>query len=99
MIRGTKLDTGTYLDKLKAMPGSDQYRAASRDLLHIRNQERQAQSARTKIKLADAPLNDDAAREKQVAALVSAWNRATAEAREEFLARIEQPVFDRGRAA
>lgn len=95
MIRGTKLDTGTYLDKLKKMPGSEQYRAASRDLLHIRNQERQALSARTKIKLADAPLNDDAAREKQVAALMSAWNRATAEAREEFMARIEVPVMDR----
>jgi hypothetical protein len=99
MIRGTKLDTGTYLDKLKKMPGSEQYRAASRDLLHLRTQERQALSARTKIKLADAPLNDEAAREKQVAALMAAWNRATSEAREEFLGRIEQPVFDRGRAA
>jgi hypothetical protein len=99
MIRGTKLDTGTYLDKLKKMPGSEQYRAASRDLLHLRTQERQALSARTKIKLADAPLNDDAAREKQVAALMSAWNRASAEARQEFMERIEQPVFDRGRAA
>lgn len=99
MIRGTKLDTGTYLDKLKKIPGSEQYRAASRDLLHLRSQERQALSARTKIKLADAPLNDDAAREKQVAALMSAWNRATAEARQEFMERIEQPVFDRGRAA
>lgn len=98
MIRGTKLDTGVYLDKLKKMPGSEQYRAASRDLLNIRNQERHALAARTKIKLADAPLNDDAAREKQVAALMSAWNRATAEARQEFLERIEQPVFDRGAA-
>lgn len=34
----------------------------------------------------------------QVAALMSAWNRATAEARLEFLERIEQPVFDRGAA-
>lgn len=98
MIRGTKLDTGAFLDKLKTLPGSEQYKVASRELLHLRNQERQALSTRTKIKLADAPLNDDAAREKQVAALMSAWNRATAEAREEFMARIEIPVFDRGAA-
>ena len=95
MIRGTKLDTGTYLDKLKALPGSEQYKVASRDLLHMRNQERQAMSARTKIKIADAPLNDEAAKEKQVAALMSAWNRASAEAREEFMARIEVPIMDR----
>lgn len=98
MIRGTKLDTGTYLDKLKKMPGSEQYRAASRDLLHLRNQERQA-GARAKIKIADAPLTDEAAREKQVAALMSAWNRASAEARQEFWERIEVPVMNRGAAA
>lgn len=98
MIRGTKLDTGTYLDKLKALPGSEQYKVASRDLLHLRNQDRQAMSARTKIKIADAPLNDEAAKEKQVAALMSAWNRASAEAREEFMARIETPVMDRSAA-
>lgn len=98
MIQGTKLDTGAYLDKLKELPGSEQYRAASRDLLNLRNQERQALSARAKIKIADAPLNDEAAREKQVAALMSAWNRATAEARDEFMARIEIPVMDRSAA-
>jgi len=97
MIRGTKLDTGTYLDRLKALPGSEQYRAASRDLLNLKNQERQAMASRTKVKIADAPLNDEAAQEKQVAALMAAWNRAGAEAREEFLGRIEMPVFDRGR--
>ncbi|RYG18529.1 hypothetical protein EON82_22500, partial [bacterium] len=44
MIKGTKLDTGTYMDKLKSMPGSDQFKAAQRDLLHIRNIERQQQA-------------------------------------------------------
>lgn len=94
LIRGTKLDTGTYLDKLKAMPGSQQFRAAQRDLLNIRQQDR-LMSQRAKIKVADAPLNDEAAQERQVAALMSAWNKATAEARAEFLARIETPIMDR----
>jgi ParB-like chromosome segregation protein Spo0J len=47
------------------------------------------------IKLADEPLNDMEAAEKQVAALMSAWNKAGKAAREEFLLRIEQPVMDR----
>jgi hypothetical protein len=95
MIRGTKLDTGTYMDKLKSMPGSDQFKAAQRDLLQLRHQERVAMQARTKIKVADAPLNDEAAQERQVAALMSAWNKASAEARQEFLDRIDTPVMDR----
>lgn len=97
LIRGTKLDTGTYLDKLKAMPGSQQFRAAQRDLLNLRQQDRLT-AQRAKIKIADAPLNDEAAQERQVAALMSAWNKATAEARAEFLARIETPVMDRSAA-
>ncbi|MGN6548473.1 MAG: ParB N-terminal domain-containing protein [Pararhizobium sp.] len=32
MIRGTKLDTGTYLDKLKRLPPNEQVQAATRDL-------------------------------------------------------------------
>lgn len=47
------------------------------------------------IKLSDEPLNDMEAAEKQVAALMSAWNKAGKAAREEFLLRIEQPVMDR----
>lgn len=44
---------------------------------------------------ADEPLNDFEAQEKQVAALMAAWNRASKPAREEFLSRIEQPVMGR----
>lgn len=98
LIRGTKLDTGAYMDKIKAMSGSDQFKAAQRDLLHLRHLERQS-AARPKVKIADAPLNDEAAQERQVAALMSAWNKASAEARTEFLARIDTPVFDRSEAA
>lgn len=46
------------------------------------------------IKLADDPLNDAEAAEKQVAALMSAWNKAGQAAREEFLLRIDRPVMD-----
>ena len=45
-------------------------------------------------KLADEPLNDFEANERQVAALVSAWNRASPEARQQFLDRIDRPVMD-----
>lgn len=47
------------------------------------------------IKLADDPLNDAEAAEKQVAALMSAWNKAGSAAREEFLCRIDRPVMDK----
>lgn len=43
-------------------------------------------------------FDDAEAHEKQVAALVSAWNRASQEARQDFLARIDIPVFDRSAA-
>lgn len=41
---------------------------------------------------------EDAVAAVQVAALMSAWNKASAEARQEFLDRIETPVFDRSAA-
>jgi len=46
------------------------------------------------VKLADDALNDFEAKERQVSALMSAWNRAGLEAREEFLSRIDRPVMD-----
>lgn len=47
------------------------------------------------IKLADDPLDDAEAAEKQVAALMSAWNKAGSVAREEFLGRIDRPIMDK----
>jgi ParB family chromosome partitioning protein len=41
------------------------------------------------------PLNDFEAINKQVAAMMSAWNRAAPEAREKFLEQIDRPVMDR----
>ena len=48
------------------------------------------------VKLADDALNDFEAKERQVSALMSAWNRAGLEARDEFLSRIDKPIMDRG---
>jgi ParB-like chromosome segregation protein Spo0J len=65
LIRGTKLDTGAYLDKLKSMPGSEQFTAAKRDLSFLKQQDRD----REKIKIAnvnktklDADIRQRAAR-------------------------------------
>lgn len=96
LIKGTKLDTGTYLDKLKRMPPNDQVTAAKRDLAFMRAQERD--KARKVVRIADAPIDDEDAKERQVAALMSAWNKASAEARQEFLERVDVPVMDRSAA-
>lgn len=48
--------------------------------------------------VAPDPRNGLEAIEKQVADLMKAWNKAAPEAREEFLSRIDTPVFDRTRA-
>lgn len=48
----------------------------------------------SKVKKPDEPLNDIETQDKQVQALMSAWNKASREAREAFLALIEQPVMD-----
>lgn len=47
------------------------------------------------VKLADAPLNDFETTEKQVAALMSAWNKAGPDARERFLRAVDTPILDR----
>lgn len=91
MITGTKLDTGTYLDKLKRLSPNDQVTAAKRDLAIQRQQQKP-------VSRAPEPQNDLEVKEKHVAALMTAWNKASPEAREEFLSRIDVAVFDRTRA-
>lgn len=80
LIQGTKLDTGSYLDRIKKLPPNDQFKAAQRDLLQMRHAERSV-----KPKLSDPPISAEMATEKQVAALMSAWNKAGADARDQFL--------------
>jgi ParB family transcriptional regulator, chromosome partitioning protein len=92
MVHGTKLDTGTYLDTLKKLPVTEQLKRVRADLAKPKAPLRKI------IRVADAPLDDEDAKERQVAALMSAWNKASAEARQEFLERIDTPVFDRSAA-
>lgn len=92
MIKGTRLDTGTFLDKIKRFSPNDQVTATKRELAMDRQRSKPA-------KIASNPKNIFEVQEEQVAALMSAWNRASKEAREEFLNRIDVRVFDRMQAA
>lgn len=87
-VTGTDLDKGVVLDELVRTPREQQ-----------REKLEEIQQRRSQVRLAPDPLNDPEAHEKQLAALMSAWNRAAAPVREEFLLRIDQPVFDRARAS
>lgn len=53
-----------------------------------------AQVAKVQQIVAPEPLDDWEATEKQLAALMNAWNRASADARRLFLERVDTPVFD-----
>lgn len=86
-VAGTPLDKGVVLDELARTAPADQHDK----LAEI------AARYKSKLPLAADPLNDLEATEKQLAALMSAWNRAGPEAREKFLETIDGPVFDRGR--
>lgn len=79
MIRGTRLDTGTYLDKIKNLPPNEQVAAARRDLAQLRSQERPKRRPESKEEVC----------RKQYDALMSAWNRAGYDARQMFLAAID----------
>lgn len=85
-VAGTPLDKGVVLDELARTAPADQHDK----LAEI------AARYKSKLPLAADPLNDLEATEKQLAALMSAWNRAGPEAREKFLETIDGPVFDRG---
>lgn len=88
IIRGTKLDTGVFLDKLKSVEPDFQVDFAKRHLARI---ERPPASP----KMAPDPDNDLIVKERQVNALMLAWNKAGREAREEFMARIDTATMDR----
>jgi hypothetical protein len=62
-------------------------------LLEVAKQPAGEQVAKV-IQLAQRPLNDLETTEKQVAALMAAWNKAGPEARTEFMGRIDKPIMD-----
>lgn len=89
LLHGTALDKGVYLDQLKAIPDeADQVKKVRADL-----HERKASNISRRIVRVE-PLDDEDACEKQVAALMNAWNKAGREARERFLSMIDTPVMD-----
>jgi ParB family transcriptional regulator, chromosome partitioning protein len=88
MVKGTDLDTGVFLDKLKKIKPENQVEYVEKAL-------REASRPKPKPpKVAADPLSGPLAMEKQVARLMDAWNAASPDAREEFLGRIESPVMD-----
>lgn len=93
IVAGTDVDNGRGLDELLRTP-RDQQADKAREMVE--------RSCVKQLRPAPDPLNDPEAHERQLAALMSAWNRAAAVVREEFFLRIDRPVFDNsnsGRAA
>lgn len=100
-ITGTRWDKGVNLDILKKLSHAEQRQAFFRvktipgetfedayEFIHG------GPPTAPKIAKPAVPLNDFETVDKQVSALMSAWNRAGKEAREDFLSRIERPVMD-----
>lgn len=85
MIRGSHLDTGQYLDKLKKLPPNEQVAAARRDL-------RQPKPPRAK---ASRPMDDAETEEQWLSSIMRVWNRGAKEWRERFMAEIYPPTMDR----
>ena len=88
MVRGTALDTGVYLDKLKTVKPEGQCEKVRRDL---------AQASKPKPKPpvhAPDPDDDYAVTERQIAALMTAWNKAGPDARQQFLDRLEAAEWE-----
>jgi ParB-like chromosome segregation protein Spo0J len=99
-LRGAKID----LDALEILEGTIGDKGVNLDAIARLDPEDQVKAARLAaqgkpFKMAADPRNDFEAKEAQVSRLMSAWNAASREAREDFLARIDRPVFDSTRAA
>lgn len=89
LVKGSKLDNGTYLDSLKGTPKSDQVNKVKADL---------SSGISRRFKQAPDPIHEDDAKERWLATGIAWWNKAPKEWREEFLGRVDTPVFDRGAA-
>lgn len=82
-VRGTRLDTGTYLDTLKKLPEAEQ-----------RVRVEKALAAPKPTKKAPAALDDAETEEQWLSAIMRVWNRGSREWRDRFLAQIDKPVMD-----
>lgn len=89
-VTNTKLDTGKYLDGLKALPVGEQIKKVQADL--------KRPPARKVVRVADPPVDAEEASERRIAAAIAAYSKLSAEERQEFLERIDTPVFDRSAA-
>lgn len=86
VIRGTKLDTGVFLDELKGVAGEWQA-AYAREKLNAPK----FSTARDRIEIkSDAEVVAD-----EVADMVRRWNKMSPEARAMFLEEIDRPIMDR----
>lgn len=94
-VKGTSLDKGVELDALAKLAEPE------RKELIQRAKAGEQVSARKPVPVKDEAdtLNDFEATQKQVNALIAAWNRAGPEARDKFREYIDNPVFDSTRAA
>ena len=92
MVKGTDLDTGVFLDKLKKIKPDNQVEYVDKALREA------TQAKRKPVPPSDAPRNDFEITNKQHAALVRAWEAARPEARQRFLdeigAVIDAPIMD-----
>lgn len=83
MVKGTSLDTGAFLDRLKKVQPENQCAYVQRELDAAARPKPRSATPR-----APDPDDDYSVCEKQIAALMAAWNKAGKEAREQFLSRI-----------
>lgn len=106
-IKGSRFDKGVVLDILKKLTAAEQKQALFRVKSGASSGFQDAYDfirghnipPKKPTPIAADPLNDFETLEKQVASLMAAWNKASREARDEFLLRIDRPVFDNTRAA
>lgn len=84
IIKGTKADTGKFLDELKGLPPDEQVRLAKEKVA----------PTRSKVGPVKDTLSDFEIYRKQLNDIINAWNKAGTEARREFREIIDTPVFD-----
>ena len=86
LIAGTTLDKGVEMDALARLPPAERHEMARR-------------AAAGEQVSARPVINDKMVILNQANAIIAAWNRACPEARDMVREHIDQPVFDRSRAA